>query len=329
MQQNKYLITGVAGFIGFNLAKKLLQSGHLIRGIDNLDPYYSLDLKEHRLNILSSYENFSFSKFDISHNDFMDVEVGSFKPDSIFHMAAQAGVRLPTQEYRKYVDSNLVGFSKVAISARIHKVDKLIYASSSSVYGNLNEETFSENEKNLDPVSFYGATKLANEILAKGVFSGELTKSRALRFFTVYGEFGRPDMAYFKILSSLFNNELFEVFGDGEDLRDFTYIDDVVLAIIALNDELDTRPPGFSDVVNVGGGSPRSLNEMIQILEDTVGIDLRKKFGKKLHADVNKTVADNSYIDSLLSSVPSTQLEVGLEKFAAWGKSNLHHFPKS
>lgn len=322
------MVTGVAGFIGFHLARELLEAGHAIRGIDNLDPYYSLALKEDRLQILAGYPNFSFNLCDISQGDSIEVEVEKFEPDSIFHMAAQAGVRLRTEDYGKYVESNLVAFSKIAIAAKIHRVEKLIYASSSSVYGNLDKKSFSEYEGNLSPVSFYGATKLSNEILASGIFSGEQTKSRGLRFFTVYGEYGRPDMAYFRILSSLLNNEPFEVFGDGEDLRDFTYVADVVQAIVALNSELDTREPGFTDVVNIGGGNPRSLNEMIHIMEKITNNKINKTKGKKIHADVNKTVADNSYIEGLLGSVPSTSLEVGLEKFVSWGESNLQHFPK-
>lgn len=329
MRNSKFIVTGVAGFVGFHLAKQLLEIGHAVRGIDNLDPYYSVALKRSRLDILKKYPAFTFSELDLSNSESVTLEVGEFKPESIFHMAAQAGVRLPISDYEKYVKSNLVGFSNLALAAKNLKVDKFIYASSSSVYGNLNKRTFSEFDKNIVPVSFYGATKLSNEILAGGVFSDELTKSRGLRFFTVYGEFGRPDMAYFKILRSLMNDEPFQVFGDGEDLRDFTYIVDVVNAIIALDSELDKRDPGYTDVVNIGGGNPRSLNEMIKIMENLVGSELQRIPGNKIHADVNKTVADNSYIEKLIGAAPSISLEEGLENFVSWGQSNRQFFQEN
>ena len=237
-------------------------------------------------------------------------------------MAAQAGVRLKDEEFVKYIDSNLVGFSNLILSVRKYAVPNFIYASSSSVYGNSAAPTFYESLPNLHPISFYGASKLAGEILATSVLAETSTRARGLRFFTVYGEFGRPDMAYFRILKSLLNKSVFEIYGDGSEPRDFTYISDVISSICALEVELETHKAGFCDVVNIGGGNPRSLNEMIEILEAATGRRLMRINGKKVKADVNKTVADSRYLQGLIGSIPETRLEEGLKNFASWGELN-------
>jgi UDP-glucuronate 4-epimerase len=320
------LVTGAAGFVGFHLSKKLLASGFAVLGVDSLDPYYSTELKNERIGLLRQYSGFTFEKVDIAQDQEFQKLTKSFQPQTIFHLAAQAGVRLKIEDYDRYINSNLVGFSKVAIAAKENKIENFIYASSSSVYGNLEKDVFSEAQPNLKPVSFYGATKLSNELLSLGLFAGEKTRTRGLRFFTVYGEYGRPDMAYFRILASLINNSQFQVFGDGEDLRDFTYIDDVVDSIFALNLDLSDREPGFIDIVNIGGGTPRSLNEMIAVMETLTGKELKRSIGLKIHADVNKTIADSEYLRSILGAIPSVSMEEGLEKFVSWGLANPSHF---
>ncbi len=321
-ESKKYIVTGSAGFIGHHLSKDLLSQGHHVLGIDSLDNYYSVELKKHRQSELSSFGNYEFLKLNLSDSDQTNQVVDGYKPSTIFHMAAQAGVRLKDAEYSKYIESNLVGFSNIVLAARAHRVSKFIYASSSSVYGNVDASSFSEKLPGLKPISFYGATKLAGEILANSTFLGTSTRSRGLRFFTVYGEMGRPDMAYFRILGSLINRTPFTVFGSGNDVRDFTYISDVITAIRALDDELDDHGQGFCDVVNIGGGNPRSLNDMIEILEAMNGQPLLRVEGEKLKADVNKTVADFTYLNELIGMTPQIKLEEGLNKFTNWGKSN-------
>lgn len=321
-ESKKYIVTGSAGFIGHHLSKDLLSQGHHVLGIDSLDNYYSVELKEHRQAQLKSFSNYEFLKLNLSDSDQINQVVGRFKPVTIFHMAAQAGVRLKDADYSKYVESNLVGFSNIAFAARNHQVPKFIYASSSSVYGNVEASSFSEKLPNLKPISFYGATKLAGEILASSTLMETSTRSRGLRFFTVYGEMGRPDMAYFRILASLINRTPFTVFGDGNDVRDFTYISDVISSIRALDNELGDQAKGFCDVVNIGGGNPRSLNEMIKILEIMNSQPLLRVEGEKLRVDVNKTVADFTYLFELIGMSPIIKLEEGLNKFTNWGKSN-------
>jgi UDP-glucuronate 4-epimerase len=321
-EHKKYIVTGSAGFVGHHLCKDLLTEGHQVLGIDSMDSYYSVDLKEQRQSLLSGYSNYEFIKMNLSDSSLLDRIVSKYSPDSIFHMAAQAGVRLKKDEYGKYIESNLVSFSNIILAARNSRVSNFLYASSSSVYGNINASSFSEKSTDLEPISFYGATKLAGEILARSTFAKSNTKARGLRFFTVYGELGRPDMAYFKILNSLYSDTSFTVYGDGNDVRDFTYISDVIKAVRALDNELINHPEGFSDIVNIGGGNPRSLNEMIEMIEILAGKKIRRVHGEKSNVDVSKTVADFSYLYNLIGEAPKTKLEDGLKHFVNWGQSN-------
>ena len=326
MENRKYIVTGSAGFIGFHLTKSLLEAGFSVTGIDNFDAYYSLKLKVKRQEILRSYPNFSFLDFNLIEENKLDEAVKLIGPHTIFHLAAQAGVRLSLSEYGKYVQSNLIGFANVARVAKKYLVPNFLYASSSSVYGNKEKESFSESDTNITPVSFYGATKLSNEIMASALFSEGETRARGLRFFTVYGESGRPDMAYFRILDSLLNKNEFPIFGDGNDLRDFTYISDVITSILLLEKDLERRHRGFCDVVNIGGGDPRSLNEMIQILENLTGCKLLRLQEKKMRVDVNRTSANEVYLNKLIGYSPKIRLEEGLEKFFDWSIENQEIF---
>jgi UDP-glucuronate 4-epimerase len=260
---------------------------------------------------------------DVANIDIVDVNrisklIEYEKPDAIFHFAAQAGVRLVNSDINKYVDSNLVGFSNVLLSAVNAQIPNLIYASSSSVYGNSKNFPYSETDLSLRPISFYGATKLANELLAPTLIRNSCTRARGLRFFTVYGPWGRPDMAYFRLINAGMNNSKFQLFGDGSVIRDFTYIDDVVDTIKQLVGNLETQSAGFHDVVNVAGGNPASLNQMISEISKRLGhsIDIDES---QMHInDVNKTLADTTYLESLAPKIPRTLIGEGISRTVEW-----------
>jgi UDP-glucuronate 4-epimerase len=216
------------------------------------------------------------------------------------------------------VNSNLLGFSSVLQVAATEKIPNLLYASSSSIYGEHAAIPYSESERNLFPSSFYGATKLSNEILAKSLIERSSVKARGLRFFTVYGPKGRPDMAYFRIISKLINNKKFDLYGDGSVQRDFTFIEDCVETIYKLSQELNSHDPGFHDVVNVGGGHPVSINDLIALSSRLVGSNLSIQNLDEDKNDVAKTMADPTYLKSLVGSYPSTRIEEGIKKTIDW-----------
>jgi len=236
----------------------------------------------------------------------------------VIHLAAQAGVRLGVSESRKYVDSNLVGFSNALISTIEKKVPKFLYASSSSVYGDKAEIPYSESESNLHPSSFYGSTKLANELLVPTLVKNSETVARGLRFFTVYGPWGRPDMAYFRMIANAIVGTEFNFFGDGSIERDFTFINDAVSSVINLTLELESRKSGFSDVVNLGGGRPLSMNYLLEIVGSLTGKEVSfERFETNLN-DARKTMSNASYIQKLIGSKPSTKLEDGISMTIDW-----------
>lgn len=314
----KILVTGAAGFIGSSLAEKLLGEGHEVVGVDNLNDYYSPDLKQLRLFALLKMNGFSFHNIDICEQQRINEIIEVSRPRYIYHLAAQAGVRLPIQSYGRYVDSNLTGFANVAIAAAEHKVPNLLYASSSSVYGNSKELPYSEGELGLNQVSFYGATKYANEILAKSLSSSSETKFRGMRFFTVYGPMGRPDMAYFRLIHAALNKKVFHLFGDGTIRRDFTYVADVVTSISLLGEELNTRLATFSDVVNVGGGKPHSMTELIECINMVTGNEISLVQEKSAPSDVIETVADHKLQAELTGFIPHISLREGIENVYQW-----------
>ena len=312
------IVTGSSGFIGSNVVKKLIQENWHVLGIDNHSDYYSEDLKLSRNNELSLLPNFEFEKIDISERAKLRELVINFRPDTIFHLAAQAGVRLPLSQLNKYVDSNLVGFSSMLQVAVAEKVPNFLYASSSSVYGEQAATPYSEDERNLCPSSFYGATKLSNEILAKSLIEHSNTKARGLRFFSVYGPKGRPDMAYFRIISKLIGNKKFDLYGDGSVQRDFTYIDDCVEMIYKLNQELISRHQGFHDLVNIGGGHPVSITELINLCSRYLGSTLVIEKLERDRSDVARTMADPTYLKNLVGSFPNTRIEEGIKQTIDW-----------
>ena len=315
------LVTGAAGFIGFNLCRRLAKEGNEVIAVDSISDYYSTDLKELRLQALLNNPNVKFERIDLVERANVESLIESTKPQTVIHLAAQAGVRLPESQFYKYVDANLTGFSNILNSAIESKVPNFLYASSSSVYGNSEKYPFSESDSNLCPISFYGATKLSNEYMAKSMVRGSLTKARGLRFFTVYGPWGRPDMAYFRIANSLINEKVFRLFGDGDAIRDFTFIDDTTKATIELGKDLSTRTdPGYFDIVNIGGGSPHSMKDLIREFETVSNQKLKIEYTEKIEKDVNLTIADPTYLKKLTDFTPQISLKVGVQKFFDWAK---------
>ncbi len=314
------LVTGGAGFIGANLLKELGKSEEQIYLIDNFNDYYDPSLKNARVESLVP-KHTEVLNMDLCERDELEKLLKKIKPTTVYHLAAQAGVRLSLEENYKYVDSNLRGFSNIIELSLRADVRNFLYASSSSVYGNSPKIPYSEEDSGLAPISFYGASKLSNEILAGALVRGSSMKTRGLRFFTVYGPWGRPDMAYFRIAESLFNNRKFNLFGTGEVLRDFTYVDDVVTSIIGLSRELQTNNlPIMADIVNVGGGKPSSMKELIAAFEKVSGLRLMINHEAQISTDVNQTIADSSKLRKLTNSIPEIDLFAGVANFLEWAR---------
>lgn len=330
----QYLITGAAGFIGSFLCHKLAKEGNKIIAIDNFSNYYDVGLKNNRVKVLLEPLNVDVINLDITDDLKFDNLVSKSKPDVVINLAAQAGVRLPVNETDKYVNSNLVGFSNVLRSTVNNKVPYFLYASSSSVYGDKAAIPYIESEQNLHPTSFYGATKLANELLTPTLIQNSSTAARGLRFFTVYGPWGRPDMAYFRMIANVISGSEFNFFGDGSVERDFTFIDDAVNSVMALSTELQKRKPGYSDVVNLGGGRPLSMNYLLQTVSSISNNEVKFNRLNSNTNDAKKTMSDSKYIESLIGSKPSTKLEDGVAKTIEWAmrkdvSSNLNNWVKS
>jgi UDP-glucuronate 4-epimerase len=314
----KYLVTGAAGFIGSHLCQRLATEGNEIVAIDNFSDYYDVSLKKLRVENLLTPVQLKVLSVDISDKNAIDELIVSSKPQVVINLAAQAGVRLPTDQIHKYVNSNLVGFSNVLQSTVSNKIPYFLYASSSSVYGDQAAIPYTESEQKLHPNSFYGATKLANELLTPTLIKNSATIARGLRFFTVYGPWGRPDMAYFRMIANVVSGSEFNFFGDGSVERDFTYIDDAVNSVIELSKELDKRKPGYSDGVNLGGGRPLSMNYLLENINKISKAEVKFNRQSSNSNDAKKTMSDSSYIQSLIGSKPETKLEDGINKTYQW-----------
>jgi UDP-glucuronate 4-epimerase len=316
----RVLITGAAGFIGAHLTKALSTDDiHEIVGVDSFSDYYSTTYKKMRVDSLISNQMAQIINLDVSNSGLVDNLFQDFKPQVVIHLAAQAGVRLQTDNFSHYVESNLSGFSNILISSVRYGVESFLYASSSSVYGNAPGTLLSEDMHPLVPTSFYGATKLSNEILAKSISGRFGLKTRGLRFFTVYGPWGRPDMAYFRILESLVTGRTFQLNGDGSIERDFTFISDVVGMSVGLLEDLRSRPEGHSDVVNLGGGVPRSMKALIHTMENLYGKSLNMEVVSREPSDVNRTESDKDYLETLIGHRSFVSLEDGARSFLQWG----------
>ncbi len=314
----RYLVTGVAGFIGSNLAARLAASGHDVVGIDSFNDYYSPELKLFRKKNLLDPHGINVHEFDLCDLNRTSQVVQDLKPDSIFHLAAQPGVRIPLGSSNLYVQNNLVAHANILQTAVEYEVPNFLYASSSSVYGNSTADTFSEDDNSIQPISIYGATKLANEILTPAFVKRSNTRARGLRFFTVYGPWGRPDMAYFRLIEAAINGTNFTKFGGGEIKRDFTFVDDITSMIESLDKQLSETPIGKSDVVNIGGGKPYSLNDLIEIISAKSDSQLNLKVEESNPNDTKYTSANVERLISLVREKPEVDLDSGVSRTFAW-----------
>ncbi len=314
----RYLVTGAAGFIGSNLAARLAASGNDVVGIDSFNSYYSPELKLSRKKNLLDPHGIEVHKFDLCDLNRTSQVVRDLKPDSIFHLAAQPGVRIPLGSSNLYVQNNLVAHANILQSAVEFEVPNFLYASSSSVYGNSATDTFSEDDNSIHPISIYGATKLANEILTPAFVMRSNTRARGLRFFTVYGPWGRPDMAYFRLIEAAINGTNFTKFGGGEVKRDFTYVDDITLMIESLDKQLSETQIGHSDVINIGGGKPYSLNDLIKMISAKSDSQLKMNVEESNPNDTRYTSADVKKLISLVGGKPEIDLDAGVSRTIAW-----------
>lgn len=327
----KILITGAAGFIGFHLSKKLLDESYQIIGIDNLNDYYDPSLKQSRLGILGKYNNFSFHKVDLKDKAAVDSIFETYQPTHVINLAAQAGVRYSIENPYAYVDSNLTGFMNILEACRNYPVEHLLYASSSSVYGGNKVAPFSTNHNVDHPVSLYAATKKSNELMAHTYSHLYGIPTTGLRFFTVYGPYGRPDMAYFSFTKDILAGKPIKVFNHGKMERDFTYIDDIVEGIVKLinkvpvaNKEWDESKDDLSTsfapykIYNIGNNNPVQLTRFINALESALGKEAEKVYMDMQPGDVLRTYADVSDLEKDINFKPSTSIEDGLAKFVDW-----------
>ncbi len=332
MSQN-ILITGAAGFIGFHLSVQLLNKGYKVVGIDNINDYYDINIKKGRLKILTQYDKFVFYKKDLKDKEDIDNVFREHKPEYVVNLAAQAGVRYSIENPYAYVDSNLIGFMNILEACRNYPVKHLLYASSSSVYGGNKVAPFSTEHQVDHPVSLYAATKKSNELMAHTYSHLYKIPTTGLRFFTVYGPWGRPDMAYFSFTDAIVNDKPIKVFNHGKMERDFTYIDDIVEAIYKLlplapksnpnwDETKDKQSESFAPykVYNIGNNQPVQLEKFISVLEDKVGKKAVKNYMEMQPGDVVRTYADTSDLEKAINFKPSTSIEEGLEKFANWYK---------
>jgi UDP-glucuronate 4-epimerase len=329
----KILITGAAGFIGFHLSKKLLDDSYQIIGIDNLNDYYDSSLKQSRLEILVKYNNFNFHKVDLKDKTAVDSIFETYQPTHVINLAAQAGVRYSIENPYAYVDSNLTGFMNVLEACRNYPVEHLLYASSSSVYGGNKVAPFSTNHNVDHPVSLYAATKKSNELMAHTYSYLYGIPTTGLRFFTVYGPYGRPDMAYFSFTKDILAGKPIKVFNHGKMERDFTYVDDIVEGIVKLiekaptaNKEWDESKDDLSTsfapykIYNIGNNNPVQLMRFINALESELGKEAEKIYMDMQPGDVLRTYADVSDLERDINFKPSTSIEDGLQKFIQWYK---------
>ena len=314
----KILVTGAAGFIGSALSCFLVKSGHEVLGVDNFSNYYDVSLKDERIARLLRPQGVKVVELDLGNRQKTTSLMSQVHPDVVVHLAAQPGVRLAIADYHKYVESNLLAFANVLTATVELEVPHFLYASSSSVYGSNSKLPYSEKELRMSPDSFYGGTKLANEILAKSLVNGSKTNARGLRLFTVYGPWGRPDMAYFRIINSTLNDSKFTLFGDGKIKRDFSFIDDVVLLTSKLIDELTTNKAGFADVVNLGGGTPYSINDLIANVGEITNKTISFKMIEASLNDSKITESDPTYARNLIGEMDRTPLVEGLNSTIAW-----------
>ena len=327
------LVTGAAGFIGFHTSQYLLSRGDTVIGVDNLNDYYDASLKEARLSQLNNNDKFSFHKIDIINKDTINNIFKSESPTHVIHLAAQAGVRYSLQNPYAYIDSNITGFMNILEACRNNFVKHLVFASSSSVYGANTQMPFSVNDNVDHPLSIYAATKKSNELMAHTYSHLHNIPVSGLRFFTVYGPWGRPDMALFIFTKKIINGEKIDIFNNGNHKRDFTYIDDIVEGVVRVSDKVVTANKDWDSnkpdpatskapyrLYNIGNNSPVELMYFIELIEKNLGKKADKNYLPLQPGDVPETYAD---VDALIDYVdysPSTPIETGVENFVKWFK---------
>ncbi len=333
----KVLITGGAGFIGFHLSNLLCDKGYEVIGIDNLNDYYDVSIKQGRLALLQTKENYTFYKMDIKDKEALDNLFKTHRPDYVVNLAAQAGVRYSLTNPYAYVDSNLIGFVNILEACRHYPVKHLLYASSSSVYGGNKVAPFSTEHQVDHPVSLYAATKKSNELMAHTYSHLYKIPTTGLRFFTVYGPWGRPDMAYYSFTQDILSGKPIQVFNHGKMQRDFTYVADIVEGVYRLLDTIPQGNPEWDEttdklsesfapykVYNIGNNSPIELETFITVLEDKLGCKANKHYMPMQPGDVTITYADTTDLEKAIGFKPSTSVEEGLEKFVGWYKAFYH-----
>jgi UDP-glucuronate 4-epimerase len=313
----KILITGCAGFIGMHVAERLLARGDQVVGIDNLNDCYDVALKEARLARLAPHPGFRFLKLDIADRVAMAELFARERPGAVVNLAAQAGVRYSLQNPLAYADSNLLGFVNVLEGCRHNDIGHLVYASSSSVYGGNTKVPFAETDNVDHPVSLYAATKKANELMAYSYSHLYGIPATGLRFFTVYGPWGRPDMAYFGFTKAILEGRAIDVFNHGRMQRDFTFIDDIAEGVVRVLERPVAGPPPHA-IYNIGNHQPVELMEFIAILEDALGKKATRNFLPMQDGDVPVTYADTANLRQATGFAPSTPLKDGIERFVAW-----------
>jgi UDP-glucuronate 4-epimerase len=325
------LVTGAAGFIGFHLARRLLDDGRSVIGLDNLNSYYDVSLKEARLGVLRAYQRFEFNKLDLANKVGMESLFSANRFGCVVHLAAQAGVRYSLENPHAYIDSNVVGFLHVLEGCRHKKVPHLVYASSSSVYGANTKLPFSVYHNVDHPVSLYAASKKANELMAHAYSHLYGLPTTGLRFFTVYGPWGRPDMALFKFTRQILAGEPIDVYNEGHHVRDFTYIDDIIEGVVRVMGRIPKPDPGWNSdrpnpsyssapwrIYNIGNNRPVELLRYIEVIEECLGRKAEKKLLPMQPGDVADTAADVTALEEDVDYAPDTPIETGIRRFIDW-----------
>tara|TARA_B100000886_G_C20408256_1_gene485814 strand:- start:28 stop:1053 length:1026 start_codon:yes stop_codon:yes gene_type:complete len=335
----KILVTGAAGFIGFHLSKALINRGFFLVAIDNLNEYYDQNLKKSRLQILRELSKecktqFSFFKEDITNKESIKRIFSEYNFTHVINLAAQAGVRYSIENPQAYIDSNLIGFFNILELSKHYSIKHFVYASSSSVYGSNTSFPFSEENSVDHPISLYAATKKSNEIIAHSYSHLYKLPTTGLRFFTVYGPWGRPDMALFKFTKNILEGNPIDIYNKGEMIRDFTYVDDVISCILRIIDKIPEINPSYNHkdpkpfsssapykIFNIGNANPVNLNEFIEIIEKELDIKAKKNFLPMQAGDVSKTASDTNLIEKYTGFRPETSIEEGVKKFISWYKN--------
>lgn len=329
----RVLVTGSAGFIGFHLSQRLLRDGAEVLGVDNFSPYYDVALKEGRTEILKQHQKFTLARISLEDKDAMEAAWRAFKPDMVVHLAAQAGVRYSIDHPEVYVTANLIGTFNVLELARHYPVAHLLAASTSSAYGANETMPFTETQRTATPLTLYAATKGATELMGHSYANLFRIPTTFFRFFTIYGPWGRPDMALFKFTKAILEGQPIDVYNNGDMVRDFTFIDDLIEAIVRLMGAAPGAHPVEGDslspvasfrIVNIGGGKPVQLLDYIAELERTLGLPAQKHFMPMQTGDVPATEASSELLERLTGYVPATPISVGVPAFVAWYREHYN-----